>query len=76
MTVTAFLLQKQITILHHSLHSPDLATCDYYLLKIFTRGKRYGDIPDIQNTALLQNSQRHSTERHTIGIAAGGMYFE
>jgi len=54
-----FLATKQITVLEHPTHSPDLAPSDFYLfqkIKDILKGRHFDDIDDIRSntTAALK----------------------
>jgi hypothetical protein len=52
--VREFLAQHNITTLYHSLYSPDLASCDFFLfpkLKTHLKGHHFGTVENVQAAA-------------------------
>jgi hypothetical protein len=83
------LATKQITVLEHPAHSPDLAPSDFLLfskIKEMLKGRHFDDIDDIRintTTALkaipqkqFQNCFEEWTRRRHRCIASKGEYFE
>ena len=53
LSVKQFLVSKEITTLHHSPYSPDLAPCDFFLfpkLKGILKGTRFQGVEDIKTS--------------------------
>ena len=69
--VTNFFIENHILTLNHSLYSPDLAPCDFYLfgkLHLAMKGKRYKDVEHIQmaTTSILKMIPANDLKSHLI----------
>jgi transposase len=89
LSVRQFLASKQITVLEHPPHSPDLAPSDFFLfpkIKEILKGRHFDDIDDIRSntTAALKAIQQNKSQNCFKGwtrrwhrwIASQGEYFE
>ena len=89
LSVREFLATKQITVLEHSVYSPDLAPSDFFLfpkIKEILKGRHFDDIDDIRSNttsalkAIPQNQFQNYfegwTRRWHRCIASQGEYFE
>ena len=87
--VNEFFMKKQICVIDHPPHSPDLSPCDYFLfpkLKTAMIGAFYDDVPTIQAavTQVLKNipktefkkSMDKLFDRSKRCIELNGSYFE
>ena len=87
--VKKFLANRNVAVLHHPPHSPDLAPADYFLfpkLKFSLKGRHFQTVEDIRcavtrelknisKTAFLEVMKKFK-ERANKCINQGGMYFE
>jgi transposase len=48
LSICEFLAKKNIPVLPHPPYSPDLALCDFYLLKLKLKGHHFGTMENIQ----------------------------
>ena len=82
LSLREFLVNKNIPVLPHPPYSPDLALCDFYLLK----GHHFGTIENIQQTVtddlntLTENDFRYCYDQWKIRwnrcVTSQGSYFE